>query len=120
MWGPDENPFNGCADWRWRQCKANGKAIFWSATCIAAVGLILFLFCCFCCCCYCRRRRRLRKVISNQKTWSQVKNEEAEMDRLLGTRTPRTDVRREQVYAKYGRPGERNVNNRNGGSLFSQ
>jgi hypothetical protein len=119
VWGPNQNPFNSCPDWRWRQCKANGKAIFWSAVCIAAVLVVLFLFCCFCCCCYCRRKRRLRHIISNQKSWSQIKAEEAEMDRLLGTRTPKTDTRREQVYAKYGRPGERSVNN-NRSSLFAQ
>jgi len=107
IYGPNENPFTGCGEWRWRQCSVNGKAIFWSAVAIIVALFLLCLFMCFCYCCFCRKRRKH----SHQKTWSQIKAEEAEMDGLLNaSKTPKTDSRREQIYSKYGRPEERNRN----------
>jgi len=103
------DPLNECKDWRWKQCKVNGRIVFWSAVAIVAAGLMLFsLTFCLCCYCYCKRSQR-RRIISKQKTWEEIKKEEAEMQGLR-SKTPVTDSRRQQLYEKYGRPDDRSLN----------
>jgi len=50
--------FSGCDDWRWGQCKVNGRILLWSTA--AAVGgfLLLSLFGILICCCCCYKKRK--------------------------------------------------------------
>jgi len=106
FWGPNDNPFNGCADWRWEQCNVNGKAVLWVSVAILGAVLLIFLFVCFCLCCYCRSRQRTRDIIKSQQTWAEAR-ESDEMERLMASHPSRTEIRRQQLREKYGRPFER-------------
>lgn len=118
FYGPDNGIIDGCKDWQWRQCKVNGKAVFWVCVGVAALVVVVGAFCCFFCCWCCWGRRRRARIARAQKTWSQQKAEEEELSGLV-SRTPVTDARRAQIYEKYGTPQER-VEGRRTGGLFSQ
>lgn len=81
-------------DWRWKQCKVNGKYVFFGG--VGLVGLIL-LTCCCCCCC-CARRRRNRRRNEERRLLLPVADEVVINNRVP---TPITDKRREELRAKY-------------------
>lgn len=90
-----------CSDWRWKQCKVNGKIILGAE--LVALGLILLvvLICvCKCCCCQKKHRKKGTKLGKIKK---------AEKERLLSdeeeqvtSSTPVTDQRRSQMREKWG------------------
>ncbi|KAL6072657.1 Pituitary tumor-transforming gene protein-binding factor [Balamuthia mandrillaris] len=106
--------FKGCSDWRWKQCKANGKMIV-LGTAGGLGGLILLAALCCCCCCYfrcCRRRRGQRKDKreAGGYRWSSLPQNDLQMDELPSysrTAHPHTDSKRAEYYAKYGTPEQR-------------
>jgi len=95
FWGPDGKVFSGCDDWRWEQCKVNGKIVFWGSGAGAALLVLLaFMFVCLCCC---RRRSRKWEVEGTERI------EKMELD-LEAKRINRdTQKKREAFMAKYGR-----------------
>jgi len=101
FWGPEGKVFSGCEDWRWEQCKVNGKIVFWASGAGAALFLLLaFMFFCLCCC---RRRSRKWEVEGNDRM------EKAELD-LEAKRIGRdTQKKREAFMAKYGRQSRTSV-----------
>lgn len=97
-YGPDGEIIKGCSDWRWKQCKVNGKAVFWSAVGIAALIVLLVLVggacCCYCCCCR-------RKTYQRYYDVEDLRAKEREERRREG------EARRNAMYDKYGTPEER-------------
>ncbi|KYQ91160.1 hypothetical protein DLAC_08072 [Tieghemostelium lacteum] len=86
-------PLSTCKDFRWRQCKIEGRYTLIIAAGIIAV--ILFFFFCICCCCCCRRRD------SHEHKYYSIQNSEDENSHLI-SKTPKTDARREELYRKWG------------------
>ena len=91
-----------CKDFRWQQCKVNGRFAFIGV--LAAIGLFLFLILiCVCKCCCCQKKRK-----SKATKLSEFKNKKAEKERLLDdeeaqvSSTPVTDQRRAQMREKWG------------------
>jgi len=90
-----------CSDWRWKQCKVNGRYAFIAVLGLAGVILLIFMICiCKCCCC-----QKKRKAAGYSKL-STIKKQERES--LLSdveeqrSSHPVTDQRRAQMREKWG------------------
>jgi hypothetical protein len=89
-----------CSDWRWKQCKVNGKFLLVAELGAVGVVLLVLLGCiCRCCCCQKKRKAKGAKLSEFKK---------AEKQRLLDdeepqvSSTPVTDQRRAQMREKWG------------------
>jgi len=119
MYGPQGEVFKGCADYRWGQCKVNGKVIFWGMISILALIVVGFIFCFLILSCYCSKKRKAA-MYKKQKTWEQTKQDEMEKQLLSGhSKTPKTDSRRLEFYSKYGTPEEREAKKKEKGKKGS-
>eukprot|EP01133_Synstelium_polycarpum_P005670 gene5670-6547_t len=84
-------PISTCKDYKWYQCKMQGRyTLLIAAGIIAAVLIIIITAICCCCCC---RRKSVTKVYHIQ---------DDETRGLLTSPTPVTDRRREEMKMKYG------------------
>lgn len=89
-----------CSDWRWKQCKVNGKVILGAELVVLGLILLIILVCvCKCCCCAKKHKKKGTKLGKIKK---------AEKESLLGeeeqipSSTPVTDQRRSQMREKWG------------------
>jgi len=91
-----------CSDWRWKQCKINGKYALVGE--LGLVGIILLVtLICVCKCCCCQKKKK-------SKSGGTSKAKKAEKERLLGlddeeaqvSSTPVTDQRRREMREKWG------------------
>ncbi|KAF2069358.1 hypothetical protein CYY_009320 [Polysphondylium violaceum] len=84
-------PLNTCKDFQWMQCKIQGR---WAmAIAGGIIGFILFFFICLICCCCCCKKKNSHKYYHIQ---------DEERHSLVGSRTPVTDSRREEMRKKWG------------------
>jgi len=88
--------FGGCDDWRWGQCKVNGKFLLLGTA--GAVGgfLLLSVFGILICCCCCYKKRKGGYGYSKLDLGEEL----AEME-------PHPQGRKQQQYPKWGSPQER-------------
>jgi len=99
-------PSGICDDWRWKQCSVSGKWLF-----VAQLGfallLLLCLFICICRCCCCQSKKkakrptRLRALAEERKGLINGNSDEDD-EEAPASHTPRTDIRREELRAKWG------------------
>eukprot|EP00026_Physarum_polycephalum_P015564 Phypoly_transcript_16277.p1 GENE.Phypoly_transcript_16277~~Phypoly_transcript_16277.p1 ORF type:complete len:194 (+),score=25.15 Phypoly_transcript_16277:89-670(+) len=88
-----------CGDWRWKQCKVNGRYAFIGA--LIAVGVVLLIMViCICKCCCCQKKKSSYSI-------KQSKTRKAERESLLDEEEQRsahpiTDQRRAQMREKWG------------------
>jgi len=102
FYGPSDDIFSGCDDWRWEQCTVNGRIVFWvSGSVLCLLVLLAFMFCCLCC--VCRRRKSHDLESTTASTWKQLQKDENE----INDRKSKTNSARALLYAKYGTPEER-------------
>jgi len=102
FYGIKKSLFTGCSDWRWGQCKVNGKYLLAGvAGGTLALGILLTTSLCFCFCC-CRKKRRSRG-------YARLAQGE-ELDVVSSWKpNPRSETqqRKNEFYKKWGTPEER-------------
>jgi hypothetical protein len=90
---------NLCKDFRWKQCKVNGRFAFIGVLIAIAVFMLIILICvCKCCCCQKKRKSKGAKL-------GKIKKEKRPLlaDEEGGvSSTPVTDQRRAQMREKWG------------------
>lgn len=97
LFGANDN----CVDWRWKQCRIRTVVFDWILAFVLVLLVLgfLFVFCRHFCC-----QKKRGKAMSMKDAQENVELMEAErLSQLGGTRTPKTDKRRQEMRAKYGR-----------------
>jgi len=91
-----------CSDWRWQQCKVNGKYLIVGGACfVGLVLLIILIAVCRCFCCH-GKRRGLSSLKDFKEFKSTLQMQNKEERELLVSKHPKTDERRAELVKKYG------------------
>jgi len=90
-----------CKDFRWGQCKVNGRILFWGTLAgLIATVLIFGVAVLCCCCCMCRRKRQ---QAAEEREMDEIELLYEERRRAREHKT-KTSQKRAEFYQKYGRP----------------